>query len=129
MSCDATRERVLSRLIQAITPLGQAPVPVHIWNDESERKLDDVIAMFECASLLANDMPSVDYNSLTDNYHKAMKTQMQKSMAQAAKPWAKFMFPDAAAVSMMEKLNASTMQKLIPWEEIFREPTTMKIAA
>lgn len=55
----AMRRQVVMRAMRVISPLNGQAIDVHQYNDQDGTRVEDIIAMFECAALMPRDFAEV----------------------------------------------------------------------
>lgn len=123
MDSDHTRQIAMQLLTQTLTRRTGGFVPIHRYNDDSSRRVEDIVSLFAEAAALPTGMPldPDHYMAMADTYYAALKPG---KIAPPAKWYAMMGGLTNAIVKVFEAEEAKQAEltaKLVPWETIERQ--------
>lgn len=126
-------ERTVQHCSRAITPPNSVPIRLELYNDQKATKLEDIVAMFQCAALLPRT-----YDEIVDpEEEQALKQKVAYGFNESAPvPWFAWGSlespPPEPMIEGLPKLSASALEKvmddiaerhkaLVPWSTIMAQ--------
>lgn len=120
---DVIRFTGLSLLSKALARLTGDFIPIHHYNDEDGRRVEDIVAVFEMAATIPCSEPIEPdvYQCMADAYYAKVRRAAKLKKLNWAKSVANPYLVDPDEAISVEDANAEVAAKLVPWAVIERQ--------